>query len=545
MLKRLKNEDGFALLIFLSLLLMLTMIGVAAVMTTTTDVDIAGNDLKSISTLYAAEAAQEKAIAQIRTSYTTTGLPPNPLPGGTLNLGNLTATYNTVENGPVTQRQLTAGAYRGLYALVKGFTVTADATHLGSGATTRIVQQVEDALVPLFQFAVFYQSDLEIYPGPNMTLGGRVHSNRDMYLGTHATLTVDSYTTAAGNIYYGRKPGSGQDLGTQGNINIKDRNGVYQNMRNADGTYLDSTDPDWVSKSLNRWGGEVEDHSHGITELDLPVVTSGVPIDLIKRGTNNPSSFEWSAGLKIVDGVAWYRTSSDTWTDVTASLTGDSTLTTKSFYNAREGKTVTCYDINIGKLNNSAYYPSNGIVYASRATVAGTEQAVRLVNGATLKTSLTVATDNPLYTKGDYNTVNKKPAALFTDALTVLSNSWNDSKSSQSLSNRVASNTTVNAAFMTGNTNSQNNNYSGGLENLPRFLETWTDKTFTYKGSMVDLWFSQQATGVWVYGSPVYEAPNRAWTFDMDFLDPTKLPPGTPMVNTVLKVSWLQKIVSN
>jgi hypothetical protein len=545
MFKRLKNEEGFTLLIFLSLLLMLTLIGVAGVMTSTTDVDIAGNDLKSINSFYAAESGVEKAVSEIRTSYTTTGSPPSPLPTGTLNLGNLTATYSTVDNGAAVQSQLTAGAYRGLYALVKNFTVTADATDMGSGAKTRIVQEVQDALVPLFQFAVFYQSDLEIYPGPDMTLGGRVHSNRDMYLGTHATLTVDSYTTAAGNIYYGRKPGSGQDLGTEGNINIKDRDGVYRNMKNGDGTYLDSTDPEWVAKSLARWGGEVEDHSHGITELNLPVVTSGDPIDLIKRGADNPSSFEWEAGLKIVDGRAWFRTSTDTWTDVTASLTGDGTLTTTSFYNAREGKTVTCYDINIGKLNSSPYYPLNGIIYASRDQVVGTEQAIRLVNGTQLKSSLTVATDNPLYTKGDYNTVTKKPAALYTDALTILSNSWDDSKSSQSLSNRVASNTTVNAAFMTGNTNSQDNNYSGGLENLPRFLETWNGKTFTYKGSMVDLWFSEQATGVWHYGSPVYEAPNRNWSFDIDFLNPANLPPGTPMVNTVLKVSWLQRIVSN
>lgn len=545
MLNRLKNEQGFTLLIFLSLLLMLTLIGVAGVMTSTTDVDIAGNDLKSINSFYAAEAGVEKVVSEIRASYTTTGSPPSPLPAGTLNLGNLTATYSTVDNGPAIQTQLTAGAYRGLYALVKNFTVTADATDMGSGAKTRIVQEVQDALIPLFQFAVFYQSDLEIYPGPNMTLGGRVHSNRDMYLGTHATLTVDSYTTAAGNIYYGRKPGSGQDLGVEGNINIKDRDGVYQNMKNGDGTYLDSRDPDWVSKSLTRWGGEVEDHSHGITELNLPVVTSGDPIDLIKRGTDNPSSFEYDAGLKIVDGKAWFRTAADTWTDVTATLTGDSTLTTKTFYNAREGKWATCYDINIGKLNSSLYYPLNGIIYASRAQVAGTEQAIRLVNGAQLKSSLTVAAENPLYTKGDYNTVSKKPAALYTDALTILSNSWDDSKSSQILNNRVASNTTVNAAFMTGNTNSEGNNYSGGLENLPRFLEKWSGKTFTYKGSMVDLWFSEQATGLWRYGSPVYEAPNRNWSFDTDFLDPAKLPPGTPMVNAVLKVSWLQKIVSN
>ncbi|MCK4385456.1 MAG: pilus assembly PilX N-terminal domain-containing protein [candidate division Zixibacteria bacterium] len=544
MLKQLKNERGFTLLIFLSLLLMLTMIGIAGVMTSTTDVDIAGNDLKSISALYAAEAGLEKAVSEIRTSYTTTGLPPSPLPGCTFNLGNLTVTYNTVDNGPATQKQLTTGAYRGLYALVKSFTVTADASHTGSGAATRIVQEVEDALIPLFQFAIFYEDDLEIYPGPNMTLGGRVHTNKNMYLGTHATLSIDSYTTAARNIYYGRKPGSGQGLGTEGNININDRDGVYQNMKNGDGTYLDCTDPDWVSESLARWGGMVEDQAHGITELNLPVVTSGDPIDLIKRGADNPSSLEHDAGLKIVDGLAWYRTGSDTYIDVTASLTGDSTLTTNTFYNSREGKWVTSYDIDIDRLNDSPYYPLNGIVYASRDQVVGTEQTIRLVNGEELRSALTVATDNPLYTLGDYNTDNKKPAALYIDALTILSNNWDDSKSNLSLGNRIASNTTVNAAFMTGNTNSEDSHYSGGLENLPRFLENWTNKTFTYKGSMVDLWFSEQATGLWSYGS-YYTAPWRNWSFDLDFLDPTNLPPGTPMVNAVQKVSWLQKIVSN
>jgi hypothetical protein len=544
MLKRLQNEQGFTLLIFISLLLMLSMIGIAAVMTSTTDVDIAGNDLKTISTFYAAEAGVEKAVATIRNTYTTTGLPPSPLPFGTFYLGNLTTTYSTADGGPATQDQLTAGAYKGLYALVKDFTVTSDATDMGSGAKTRIIQEVQDALIPLFQFAVFYEEDLEIYPGPNMNLGGRVHTNKNMYLGTHATLSIDSYTTAAGNIYYGRKPGSGMSLGTEGDILIKDHNGVYQNMKNGDGTYLDATDPDWVSESLTRWGGMVEDHSHGITELNLPVVTSGDPIDLIKRGAVSTSSLEHDAGLKIVDGTVLYKTSSSTWFDVTSVFIGDSTLTTKSFYNGREGKWVTCHDIDIAKLNNSPYYPLNGMVYASRDQVTGTEQAIRLVNGGELKSSLTVATDNPLYTLGDYNTNNKKAAALFTDALTILSNDWDDSKSNWSLSNRVASNTTVNAAFMTGNTNSESNQYSGGLENLPRFLEKWDGKTFTYKGSMVDLWFSEQATGPWSYGY-YYTAPDRDWSFDMDFLDPTNLPPGTPMVNAVLKVSWLQKIVSN
>jgi len=545
MLRKLKNEEGFTLLIFLSLLLMLTMIGIAAVMTSTTEINIAGNDLKSMNTFYAAEAGLEKAIAEIRAHYTSgaTG-PPDPLPADSFDLGNIAVSYTTVDNGPATQETLEVGAYRGLYALVKSFTITSRATEKGSQSRTEIVAEVKDALIPIFQFAVFYEQDLEILPGPPMTLGGRVHSNHDLYLGAHSGLQIDSWTTAAGNIYHGRKDNPSATM--NGDVTIKDRFGVYQSMKNGDGTWLDSNDPDWVSESLNRWGGTVEDRSHGITELNLPVAVSGDPIDMIKRATEgNLDSYEHKAGLKIVDGQVLYKDASDSWIDVTSTFLSDSIITTGSFYNYREYKWVTSYDINIEKLNQSGYFPLNGILYASRDQVVGTQQAIRLVNGRELAGPLTVVTDNPLYTLGDYNSTNKKPAALFTDALTILSNNWNDSKSNKDLSQRVASNTTVNAAFLTGNTETTLGHYNGGLENLPRFLEKWSGKTFTYRGSMVDLWYSEQATGAWKYGSPQYTAPNRNWAFDPDFLDPSNLPPGVPMINTVLVVSWLQRIVSN
>jgi len=543
MLKKLKNEDGFTLLIFLSLLLMLTMIGIAAVMTSTTDVNIAGNDLRTINTFYAAEAGLEKVIAEIRNHYASGGVgPPNPLPSDSFDLGNVALTYNTTDNGPATQETLTVGAYKGLYALVKSFTITAEAKELGS--QTKIEAEIKDALVPIFQFAVFYEQDLEILPGPNMTLGGRVHSNRDMYLGARNSLKVDSWTTAAGDIYHGRKDDRSNSM--PADVLIKDKFGAYQNMKNGDGTWLDSNDPDWVAESLNRWGGKVEDNSHGMTELNLPVVVSGDPIDMIKRGSGgNQDSYEHKAGLKMVDGQVWYKNASDNWMDVTATFFVDSIVTVGSFYNYREYKWVTSYDIDIEKLNASGYFPLNGILYTSRDEVVGTQQAIRLVNGEELAGPLTVVTDNPLYTLGDYNKTNKKAAALFTDALTVLSNNWNDAHSNQNLSNRVAGNTTVNAAFLTGNTETTLGHYNGGLENLPRFLEKWSGKTFTYRGSMVDLWFSEQATGAWVYGSPQYEAPDRDWAFDLAFLDPNNLPPGVPQINTVLKVSWLQRIVSN
>ena len=153
-----------------------------------------------------------------------------------------------------------------------------------------------------------------------------------------------------------------------------------------------------------------------------------------------------------------------------------------------------------------------------------------------------VATDNPLYIKGDYNTSNSRPTAIAADAVTILSNAWSTNSDTtyshdSNLNNRVASNTTVNAAIMGGNVPTSGSQYSGGLENFPRFLEDWTNKNFTYGGSLVCLWQSQRATGRWVYGSPIYAAPNRIWSYNMN---PNSMPPGTPRVRNLQRIQWYQ-----
>ena len=65
-------------------------------------------------------------------------------------------------------------------------------------------------LVPLFQFAAFYNSDLSFSFPPNMTMNGRVHSNGDIYFnaggesGTN-TLAVTGIVTTPGTMYRGQK----------------------------------------------------------------------------------------------------------------------------------------------------------------------------------------------------------------------------------------------------------------------------------------------------------------------------------------------------
>ena len=75
------------------------------------------------------------------------------------------------------------------------------------------------------------------------------------------------------------------------------------------------------------------------------------------------------------------------------------------------------------------------------------------------------------------------------------------------------------------------------MENFPRFLENWGGKTLTYNGSLVAMFYSKIATAPW--GSPdTYSPPARNWAFDINFLDATKLPPGTPEVRAIIRGEW-------
>ena len=428
----------------------------------------------------------------------------------------------------------TVKVVQGLTATAQAYKITSqarsvDSVSVGSHTTqARIVQIVEDQIFHSFQFGVFYNQDLEIQPGPPMTFTGRIHSNEDIYLECGTTLSIDARLTSAKGIYKGSKSGDSSSGG--GIVRIKDTSGVYQVMN------FDSKDPDWAAKADSVWGGKVQSQAHGIKELTLPIPTPENPHQIIERV--NPSDplalkerkLHYQADLSIIDGVAYDN--SGNVVDLTY-ISGGDTLNpidlTKSLFDHREGAWINLIEVDIAKLIASGNYPANGILYISQS---GSNRAVRLVNRSQLAAGgLTVATDNPLYIQGDYNTVNKQPASVLCDALNILSNSWNEQNDNNAdWALRKASATEVNASIMTGfvRDTSEEHGYCGGLENLPRFLENWTGIDFTYSGSITSLWYSQRATGDWKYGPPYYTAPNRIWSYDQDLLDSVNLPPGTP-----------------
>ena len=76
------------------------------------------------------------------------------------------------------------------------------------------------------------------------------------------------------------------------------------------------------------------------------------------------------------------------------------------------------------------------------------------------------------------------------------------------------------------------------MENFPRFLETWgLANPFTYNGSMVKMFPSLYATNIWGHAN-VYAPPTRNWAYDINFDNPTKLPPLTPGLLRVVRGLW-------
>jgi hypothetical protein len=254
-------------------------------------------------------------------------------------------------------------------------------------------------------------------------------------------------------------------------------------------------------------------------------------------------------------------------------------LQTKTIWDQRENKTVTCTQINIGKLGDMdgipatkdpcPFYPANGLLFVSRTdSTVSQPNGVVLTNGTEInipdkwnssnyggatpvypgappvgafpftdaqKMGLTVVSPAPVYVNGNYNTRGKKPASVITDTINLLSASWDFTKGPGQV--KTAGATTYNLAMITGNHNTTVGHYNGGFENLPRFHEDWTNKTCSINGSFVNTWFSQIATGSWVYGGAWYSAPIRNWNYETMY-DQGKLPPFTPMVIFTRTVAW-------
>ncbi|MEM7515805.1 MAG: hypothetical protein AAF368_02625, partial [Planctomycetota bacterium] len=168
--------------------------------------DEADTKITSLQAQYLAEGALEAAKKEIQEAIANWEDPPET---GSVEIHGERVDY-TVELA--TPTRIVADA-SGIQTIITGYEVEARVRTARASAVARRLINAE--ATPIFQFAVFYSDDLEVNPGPNMTLSGRVHANGNAYLGCGNTLSIDTnYLRTVGTIHRHRKDNPSKSSGT-------------------------------------------------------------------------------------------------------------------------------------------------------------------------------------------------------------------------------------------------------------------------------------------------------------------------------------------
>jgi hypothetical protein len=283
--------------------------------------------------------------------------------------------------------------------------------------TRRYFQYTE---VPLFQAMYFYEHDLEIYRPAPMIVGGLVHSNSKLLLS-------------------GSKDQSGVEIAFQGNVS------------HVNGTSNEPPlgGPEWAGLTQSQAKANMESptYSNGgesaqLSRVDRYEPLGSKPASVLNSTDSNPNNDSMREIIELP--VCWFHgspgyrqethvskagivmnissgTSGMTVTVTTqngTSLTAAQTSTLQSavtgkttIYDQREAKNVDVVNVDVSKatpvLNAAAGF--NGVLYIYDSTPEKTgdkePRTLRLQNGGILPNNgLTIASMNPVYVQGDYNT---------------------------------------------------------------------------------------------------------------------------------------------
>jgi len=446
----------------------------------------------------------------------------------------------------------------------------------------------QPSMIPACCFAIFYNGLLEFSKCPAMIINGRVHANGPIYMGTTASLTFNDSVTTTSNLSApfvdGLSSGWTPSNSNTWNVFYNGNPGCLANTKGfnpADYHYMIEIPP--AGENPLSFTGRTRLYNHA---------------QLVLLVTNSPSGTNPAVRLTVQASIGGQVPGADFtplsfyFTNASPGLLSSNLpflSLTNRFYDQREYKTNLVTQVDMGILAiwiwtnqavksklppTSGSYPNILYVADQRNVTATQMPVVRLKNAAQLPYNpyggtgifgpfgFTVATLNPLYVWGNYNiqidnsgnqsvattnTTNTVPAALISDALTVLSSHWSDAVSFTSTyatgnaSYSATDGTTINAAIITGtmpSTGFSATTYSGGVHNLPRLLEDWSSKILWLNTSIIRLWDSQMATNQFrnpagftpIPANPYYNPPTRRYSFDIHYLLPAYIPPGTPML---------------
>ncbi|MBL0169160.1 MAG: hypothetical protein IPP90_00315 [Gemmatimonadaceae bacterium] len=553
-------RKGFALETVLLLLIMFSIIILAGLSAVTTLARTSNADYRGARASYAAEGGADDVMSQLDAAMQDGIINGEDIASlQTPQLTGYRMTQSTQTMGIPVSRTITSGPFSGLYSLNQPIDITVSARDTSGNKATAVLS-VNAQTIPLFQFGVFYENDLEILNGPAMTFAGWVHTNGNLYMSSAST-TYQSNITTPDSVFWNRKD-SNQRLG-----------GVAINNAAGSAVLLDFdsrslSGPAFKTRSTTRFNGRLMSSAFGVRSLKLPLPTNMAPVTLVMPKDNADAAMvqdvkmAWKSDwyITVKTGVFQIADTNTMKTQFCDSLVVERSagLTVPSvgacrrifkprvnaFYEGREDKRPDLVDVYLDSLriwaDSAPTTRAPRILYFEFANPAVSNAnndylSVRLRGGAKLPLSrvpadtggLTIVTERPMYVLGDYNTTVWRPSALMADAITFPQQSaqsvdaecgaataatrcsaavgWCDVLQ-QNMAQRTAKTSTVNAAILAGHSPTPcdyaragcaSPAYGGGLENFPRFLENWNGVIFRYTGSLVSLYTNRFSTGLW------------------------------------------------
>jgi hypothetical protein len=312
------------------MLALLSAIAMTVLSVVQTETRIAGSDLARTNACYASAAGIEKMTSDFSSLFNHTSRPtlnqlnqialeyPSELTaeGYTFDQKIEVDTARLTEMGTNPRVTIPSGPFGGLIANLSPYKLNTTAT--SSTAQCNLAREMNNYLIPLFQFGMFSDKDIELHPGPAFTFNGRVHANGNIYVNGNVTFLA-KVTTANEFIYDVMRNGSTRSGAsvkikapnpstflvnvTQGSMtngpNITSATATPAGQRgyfpgSPNGTINTSWNGNSVAAAAsgvaNKFGGQLLTRTTGAAQLKLPLQLDGSPTrELIKRMMANDS----------------------------------------------------------------------------------------------------------------------------------------------------------------------------------------------------------------------------------------------------------------
>lgn len=322
------GERGGALLTAIIVTILLAGISVAVLAAVTNEIRIAHSDTERTRTFYAAASGMEKMTSDFSALFTRTSKPTQ------LQLDTIAASYpgeltaegftfsqtmtldtatlvemqqsQNITDGSNPFVQISNGPFAGLRASITPYKMSSTATQASTGIQVGLEREMNNYLIPLFQFGMFSDKDIELHPGPPFVFNGRIHTNGNLYL--NGDVTLRDKVTVANELVYDVLRNNSTRSGANvrmvvSSINVPLTMGSVRSGPNLPGTTPsmrgyhpgspNGTDNgSWKTTSVaaaksgrnNQFGGQLLTRSTGSSPLLLPLQLGGNPTrELIKR----------------------------------------------------------------------------------------------------------------------------------------------------------------------------------------------------------------------------------------------------------------------